>query len=111
MGYLHHARYFEYFELGRTELLRRSGHAYSDMERAGQFFVVARADCRFKRPARYDDQLTLTTRIERVTAARIDHAYELRCQKALLCTARTTIASVDREGRLTPIPEFLRPQE
>ena len=53
MGYLHHARYLEYFELGRTELLRQSGYAYREMERAGHRFVVARAQCKFMKPARY----------------------------------------------------------
>ena len=47
MGYLYHARYFEFFELGRTELMRSAGHAYRDMEAAGHFLVVARAQCKF----------------------------------------------------------------
>ena len=55
MGYLHHSRYFQYFEMGRVELLRSLGHSYADLERDGVFFVVAKAECRFKAPARYDD--------------------------------------------------------
>ncbi len=108
MGYLHHARYFEYFEMGRTELLREHGHAYRDLETAGVFFVVARAQCRFRRPARYDDRLTLITRVARMTTARIDHHYQLHRGATLLCSAETTIASVDRTGRLIPIPGALR---
>lgn len=112
MGYLHHSRYFQYFEQGRTELLRRQGLAYSDMERQGQrFFVVARAGCKYIRPARYDQVLTLTTRLERVTRARIDHAYEVHHQGLLLCTGQTTLACVDAEGRLAEIPEFLLPKK
>ena len=109
MGYLHHARYFEFFELGRTELLRRAGHSYRDMEQRGHFLVVARAQCKFIKPARYDDVLTLTTRIERVTSARIDHSYELKRNGTLLCTGRTTLASVDGEGKLACIPDYLIP--
>ncbi len=45
MGYLHNARYFEFFELGRKELLRLAGHSYHDMEQQGHFLVVARAQC------------------------------------------------------------------
>ncbi len=107
MGYLHHARYFEFFELGRTELLRRAGHSYLDMEQRGHFLVVARAQCKFIKPARYDDVLTLTTRIERVTSARIDHSYELKCGGTLLCLGQTTLASVDGEGKLACIPDYL----
>ena len=107
MGYLHHARYFEFFELGRTELLRRAGHSYHDMEQRGHFLVVARVQCKFIKPARYDDVLTLTTRIERVTAARIDHRYELNRNDTLLCIGHTTLASVDGKGKLACIPDYL----
>ncbi len=111
MGYLHHARYFEFFELGRTELLRCGGHSYRDMEQRGHFLVVARVQCKFIKPARYDDVLTLTTRIERVTSARIDHSYELNCNGTLLCTGRTTLASVDGDGKLACIPDYLVPRK
>ncbi len=111
MGYLHHARYLEFFELGRTELLRLAGHSYRDMEQQGHFLVVARAQCKFIKPARYDDVLTLTTRIERVTSARIDHRYELKCGATLLCLGQTTLASVDGEGKLACIPDYLVPRK
>ncbi len=109
MGYLHHARYFEYFELGRTELLRQTGQSHRDMEAVGVFFVVARAECKFRRPAHYDDELVLKTMMTRVTRARIDHTYELRRDAELLCQAATTLACVDRQGSLCGIPErFLK---
>ena len=63
MGYLHHSRYLQYFEMGRVELLRSAGHSYADLERDGVFFVVVKADCRYKAPATYDEELTLTARI------------------------------------------------
>ena len=110
MGYLHHARYLEFFELGRTELLRRAGHTYRDMEQRGHFLVVARAQCKFVKPARYDDVLTLTTRIERVTSARIDHGYELKRSGTMLCLGQTTLASVDGQGKLACIPDYLVPR-
>ena len=108
MGYLHHAKYFEYFELGRTELLRRSGYSYRDMESAGHYLVIARASCKFLRPVKYDDLLTLTTRVERVTSSRIDHSYCLVREGVRLCAAQTTIAAVDRMGKLVAIPRRLR---
>ncbi len=107
MGFLHHSRYFQYFEMGRVELLRAGGVSYADLERDGVLFVVIRAECRFKSPARYDEELTLITRIARQTAVRIDHAYELKRGAILLAEAATTIACVDRQGQLQPIPERL----
>jgi len=104
MGYLHHAKYFEYFEMARTELLRATGIRYRDMEDKGFLFVVVRTECRFLRPARYDDTLTIEVRLERMTRARIDHAYKIYRDGFVLCEALTTLACVNREGRPIPIP-------
>ena len=110
MGALHHSRYWVYFEMGRTELLRNQGVAYRDLEAQGVFFVVAKCAARFRAPARYDDLLTLTTQVEKMGAARIDHSYQLRRQDdgILIATAETTLACVDREGRIIPIPQSMR---
>ena len=110
MGVLHHSRYWVYFEMGRTELLRAGGVAYRDLEERGVLFVVAKCAARFLAPARYDDVLVLTTRITRMGAARIDHAYELKRKEGgqLLATAETTIACVDRAGQIIAIPDSIR---
>jgi acyl-CoA thioester hydrolase len=105
MGVLHHSRYFEYFEMARTELLRQAGVRYRDLEERGVLFVVAKVECRFRRPARYDDELVLKVEITRTTKARIDHKYELYRDGVLLCEATTVLACVDREGKIIPIPD------
>src|SRR5262249_53336052 len=107
MGVLHHSRYFEYFEIGRTELLRRAGFRYRDLEAHGVLFVVVKLECRFRAPARYDDEVTLTTTIVRMTRARIDHTYTLKRDGVVLCEAASTLACVDRSGKLIEIPEEL----
>jgi acyl-CoA thioester hydrolase len=107
MGYLHHSRYFQYFEMGRVELLRAAGHTYADLERDGLFFVVVKAECKYKSPARYDDELTLLTTIARQTPVRIDHTYQLHRGDTPLAEAATTIACVGRDGQLRKIPEHL----
>jgi acyl-CoA thioester hydrolase len=108
MGYLHHSRYLQYFEMGRVELLRSLGHSYADLERDGVFFVVVKVECRYKSPARYDEELTLMTKVVKQTHVRIDHAYELLRGETLLAEAQTTIACVGRDGQLREIPENLR---
>ena len=107
MGVLHHSRYFVYFEMGRTELLRASGIAYADMERMGLFYVVTRLECRYRAPARYDDLLALITRATRVSLVRVDHEYQLLRGETLLAEASSTLALVDRSGRPTPLPDDL----
>ncbi|WP_428936709.1 acyl-CoA thioesterase [Fontivita pretiosa] len=107
MGYLHHSRYLQYFEMGRVELLRSLGHSYAELEKQGIFFVVIRAEVKYRAPARFDDLLTLTTRLMRQTHVRYDHAYELRRGQTLLAEGATTIACVDRDGHIMQIPQWL----
>src|SRR5438876_11938279 len=78
MGLVHHANYLVYFEQGRTELLRAQGLAYKDMEDQGFLLVLTRVQVRYRRPARYDEVLTLRTTVQRTTAVKIEHRYELR---------------------------------
>ncbi len=107
MGLLHHSRYFEYFEMARTELLRAAGSCYRDLEAAGVLFVVVKVECRFRRPAQYDDQLKLHVCITRQSRARIDHEYRLYRDGILLCEASTILACVNRDGQPIPIPDEL----
>ncbi|HYO09450.1 MAG TPA: thioesterase family protein [Tepidisphaeraceae bacterium] len=111
MGYLHHSRFLQYFEMGRVELLRNLGHRYADLERDGIFFAVVKAEVRYKAPARYDDELTLLTRVARQTHVRIDHTYELRRGETLLAEGSTTIACIGRDGQVRQIPEHLTRRE
>src|SRR3954447_14078275 len=107
MGYLHHSRFLQYFEIGRVELLRSVGFSYADLEQRGVFFVVVKAECRYRAPARYDEELHLTTRVKRQTHVRIDHTYELKRGDTLLAEAATTIACVNKQGEVIQIPEYL----
>ena len=111
MGFLHHANYFAYFEIGRTELLRASGGNYRKMEEAGLLVVVVKAECRFRRPARYDDLLRLRTTIVRVTLAKIEHQYELFRGDECLAVGHVTLAVVDRNGKVQPVPEWMREKD
>lgn len=108
MGLLHHANYFVYFEQGRTELLRRLGHSYRDLEDAGHLLVIIDLGCKFRRPAYYDDLLTLRTTVDRVTHAKIVHRFEVFRDGTLLAEGHSTLACVDRDGRPQPLPEILK---
>jgi acyl-CoA thioester hydrolase len=108
MGILHHANYFTYFEMGRTELLRANGLSYREVEQAGAYLVVIEAHCKYRRPARYDDLLTLRTSVALANAVKIEHTYRLLRGDELLAEGRTALACVDRMGNLQRIPEWLR---
>ncbi len=107
MGLLHHANYLVYFEQGRTELLRSLGYSYKDLEDQGYLLVLHKLEVRYRSPARYDDLLTVRTTVVRTTAVRIDHRYEVWRDGTLLAEGTSTLACVDRDGRLQPLPEFL----
>ena len=62
-GRLHHANFFTYFELGRTELLRAVGYNYKQIEAEGWMLVVAEISCRYLYPAVFDDLLRLRTTV------------------------------------------------
>ena len=111
MGLLHHANYIVYFEQGRTELLRKRGLTYRDIEDSGHLMVIVDVGCKFKRPAYYDDLLTLLTVVERVTHVKIVHRYEVRRDGQLLAEGHSTLACVDREGRPQALPDSLRTPE
>lgn len=107
MGLLHHSNYLSYFEIGRTELFRAQGGSYRRMEELGLYFVVAKIDVRYRRPARYDDQLSLKTEISRITPAKLEHHYCLMRENELLTEADSVIACVNRAGEVQRIPEDL----
>lgn len=110
MGVLHHSRYWVYFEMGRTELLRSQGLNYRDIEAAGCLLVIVRCSAKFHAPARYDDELVLETTLTNLGRAKIEHSYQLRRKSdgALLATAETTLAAVDRDGRVIEVPAVIR---
>jgi len=108
MGLLHHANYLVYFEQARTELLRDMGASYRDLEDGGYLLVLTKVEVQYRRPARYDDVLTIRTTVARATMVRIDHRYEVFRDGELIAEGATTLACVDRDGRPQALPEFLQ---
>jgi acyl-CoA thioester hydrolase len=107
MGVAHHAAYPVWLEIGRTEMLRASGGNYRDLEAAGVFLAVVRLEVRYRRPARYDDELRLETDLLAAGPVKIEHAYRLFRGDELLAEGATTLACVDRDGRARALPESL----
>ncbi len=107
MGLLHHANYFVFFEMGRTEMLRQKGISYREIEDAGHFLVIVDIGCKFKRPAYYDDLLTIRTTIARVTHVKIIHEYQVLRDELVLAEGHSTLACVDRDGRPQALPDSL----
>lgn len=107
MGVAHHSRYPVWFEIGRTELLRATGWTYRQFEEEGVFLAVIDLAIKYRKPARYDDLLTLHTRIKGGSRVKIKHTYELYAGDNLLATGSSTLACLARGGAVRPIPELL----
>jgi acyl-CoA thioester hydrolase len=111
MGVVYHSNYFVWFEIGRVELCRQLGFEYKQMETEDDsFIVVAKASCRYKRPARFDDLLTIRTRVADSQRRMIRFAYEVFNQSSgeLLATGETLHVICDRLGRPRSLPEKYR---
>jgi acyl-CoA thioester hydrolase len=108
MGVVYHSNYFVWFEVGRVELMRRLGLSYREMERDdGCFIAVVDARCRYKAPARYDDEVIVRTHLKNVRGSLVHFTYELlRAQdSALLAEGETTHIVTDAQMKKKEIPE------
>ena len=108
MGVVYHANYLVWFEIGRTDLLRTIGWTYRQMESAGISLPVIEAHCEYRKPARYDDELEVTTRGELLSPTRVGFNYELRwLNGGVSAVGRTVHAAVNEQRRPCRLPEQL----
>jgi acyl-CoA thioester hydrolase len=111
MGVVYYANYFVWFEVGRVELMRSLGFEYRELEEQDQCFLpVVEANCRYKAPARYDDVLTLETRVLNQRTSMIRFGYRLLrdmpdAASVLLAEGETVHVVVDRAMQKTAMPE------
>ena len=76
MGYVYYGHYAAYFEVARTELLRELGLSYAKFEEDGIMLPVSEMKIKYMRPGRYDDLLTIVTKLETLPTARIRFVYD-----------------------------------
>jgi acyl-CoA thioester hydrolase len=109
MGVVYHANYFMWFEIGRCELLRTVGRSYKEMEAAGIGLPVIEAHCKYKTPARYDDELQVVTRGRLLSRARVEFSYEiLRPSDGAVNAVGTTMhAAINADGRPCRLPDYI----
>src|SRR5271168_1651977 len=107
MGVVYYGNYFTWFEIGRVELCRELGFEYKRMETEDDsFIVVAEAQCRYKRPARFDDVLVIRTRVTESQRRTVRFSYEVLNQACgeLIATGETLHVICDHLGRPKSLP-------
>jgi len=108
MGVVYYANYLIWMEVGRVELCKSRGFNYRDMEiDDGVFLAVSEANCRYRHPARYDDEVIVRTWIESANTRMVTFAYEMRraSDDRRLATGFTRHVFVSRAMRPTHLPE------
>jgi acyl-CoA thioester hydrolase len=99
MGVVYHGNYAQYLELGRLEWLSALGISYKEMEANDVMLPVVSLNINYKKPACYDDILTVSTTLVKLPTASIEFVYEIRNSSGeLLTTANTKLVFVNKKS-------------
>ena len=108
MGIVYHSHYIIWFEVGRVELLRQLGFEYKMMEIEDECYIaVVDVRCRYRAPARYDDEIAVRTRLKHLRSSIVQFSYEVirRSDNTLLAEGETTHVVTDSKLQRKPLPE------
>jgi acyl-CoA thioester hydrolase len=108
MGMVYYGNYLTFFERGRTELLRAVGLEYKKIEERGFYFPVIHAECDYVAPAKYDDLITVETKLTELTAASITCSYEVKHDGKLLVKGKTKHPFVNDKLKPVRFPQDIR---
>jgi acyl-CoA thioester hydrolase len=107
MGVSYYANYFVWFEVGRNQYCNDCGFSYRDMEKeTGLYLIVAEANCRYKIPAKYEDELIISTRVTELSRRTLRFSYEIeRMDGAKIATGETLHVLINQQGRPSSLSE------
>jgi len=106
MGYVYYGNYPLYYEVARTDMIRKIGWTYRKMEKSGVMMPVVSLNVKYIRPAFYDDELTVKVTVKEVPTKKMEFEYEVFNEKnKLINTGNTTLVFVDmKTGKPTKPP-------
>jgi acyl-CoA thioester hydrolase len=100
MGYVYYGRYAEFFEIGRTELIRNLGMTYRDLESSGILLPVVKMSVKYNKPAVYDELIIIRTTLRSLPTARITFFYEIYSEAGnLINEAECQLVFTDSQSR------------
>jgi len=106
MGIVYHANYLVWFEIGRSELFRELNLPYTQFEEQGLGLAVVEATCRYRKPCRYDDELSIITEIDHMTSRSATFSYRVYCEESLLAEGKTVHVFINKEGRSADVRRY-----
>lgn len=105
MGYMYYGNYAEFYEVARVEMLRSLGMTYKSMEEEGIMMPVLEMNCKYLKPALYDEELTIKTILKKKPAVKIHFNYEFYNEASeLIHLAETTLAFINMERNRPCLP-------
>jgi acyl-CoA thioester hydrolase len=105
MGYMYYGNYAEFFEVGRVEMLRSLGLTYSGMEASGIMMPVLELKCKYLKPARYDEEITINVIMDKMPGVKIHFRYELFNEKQeLIHIGETLLAFINMKSNRPCLP-------
>jgi acyl-CoA thioester hydrolase len=105
MGYMYYGNYAEFFEVGRVEMLRSLGLTYSGMEASGIMMPVLELKCKYLKPARYDEEITINVIMDKMPGIKIHFRYELfNEQQELIHIGETLLAFINMKTNRPCLP-------
>ena len=109
MGVVYHGSYVPYFEIGRVEWLRNKGVSYKSLAESGIALPIVSMHLNYKKPARYDDLLTINTKLKKYSGVKIEFDCEiLNENQELLTTAHFILVFVDiKNGKPIEPPKYI----
>ncbi len=108
MGVAHHSAYVIWLEAARVEWMRARGLSYRQIEENGLSLAVSRIDVAYRAASYFDDELTVTARLEGVRSRRVVFSYRVERGEELLATGTTEHVPTDRTGRAVSLPQEWR---
>jgi acyl-CoA thioester hydrolase len=94
MGIVYHSNYYIWFDMGRTEFMRSLGYEYGELEKQGVMLPILETHCTYKKPARYDDMVTVKTILAEMKGVRITFKYDVYNQNGELMAQGSTVQAV-----------------
>ncbi len=109
MGVVHHTNYLVWCEMGRTDLLRRLGGSYAELERQGTFLAISEVRIRFRAPARYDDRVRVRTKLAKLRSRGLTFRYVVEEAESctLLAECETDHVCLDADRTPAKMPGWL----
>ncbi len=110
MGIVHHAAYVVWLEEGRSHWLRAHGTSFTEFEKEGISLAVSELNVRYSQAARYDQRVKIRCWIDEIKSRKVTFAYEIVAAEtnALFATGYTKHICINRQGKVTKIPEHWR---